>query len=107
MDIKMNHYMKQASYTAAAGERASESHVGGKIESETKPDANRDTVSISIAGQQFFAEKMESRLKQLADPAASHKDEDMEKAEDACHSENGSSLIAKMTGRIQYDFKCE
>ncbi len=60
MDIKMNHYMKQASYTAAAGERASESHVGGKIESEAKSGANRDTVSISVAGQQFFAEQKAS-----------------------------------------------
>lgn len=185
MDIKMNHYMNQASYTEAAGERASESHVGGKIESGLKSGANRDTVSISVAGQQFYADKMksstdmelihigsdldefrnavrsmngklpicwkavvdpyntitdlakmESRLKQLADPAASHKDEDMERvaeayakekidaliekkkamiadgtaktaaeeyeeyktAYDAYHSENGSSLIAKMTG---------
>ncbi len=185
MNIKINHYMNQASYTAPAGERESESHVGGKIESQAKAGANRDTISISVAGQQFFAEKMESgtdmglihivydldefrnavcsmnkklsvnwkamvdpyntitdlakmesRLKQLADPAVSHKDEDMEKvaeayakekidaliekkkamiadgtaktaaeeheeykmAYDAYHSENGSSLIAKMTG---------
>lgn len=60
MNIEMNHYMNQASYTAAAGERASESHVGGKIESETKSGTNRDTVIISVAGQQFVAEKMES-----------------------------------------------
>lgn len=185
MNIKKNHYMNQSSYTAAVGESASESHGSGKIESEAKSGANRDTVSISVAGQQFFAEKMESntdmellhigsdldefrnavrsmkgtlpvcwekvvdpyntitnlakmesRLKQLADPMASHKDEDMEKvaeayakekidaliekkkamiadgtaktaaeeyeeyktAYDAYHSENGSSLIAKMTG---------
>ena len=192
MNIKINHYMNQVSYTATAGEREPESHVGGKIESEAKDGVNRDTVSISVAGQQFFAEKMESstdmelihivsdldefrnavcsmneklpvswkamvdpyntitnlakvesRLKQLADPAASHKDEDMEKvaeayakekidaliekkkamiadgtaktaaeeyeeyktAYDAYHSENGSSLIAKMTGdtRKAYD----
>ncbi len=142
MDIKMNHYMKQASYTAAAGERALESHVGGKIESEEKSGANRDTVSISVAGQQFFAKKMgsstdmelihigsdldefrnavhsmnenlpvswkamvdpyntitnlakvESRLKQLADPAASHKDEDMEKVADAYAKEKIDALI--------------
>ena len=185
MNVKMNRYMNQASYTATAGERASESHVGGKIESGTNSGINRDTVSISAAGQQFYAEKMETntdmdlihigsdidefrnavssmneklpvswkamvdpyntitnlakaefRLKQLADPAASHKDEDIEKgaeayakekideliekkkamiadgtaktvaeeyeeykmAYDAYHSENGSSLIEKMTG---------
>jgi len=192
MNIKMNDYLIQTSYTATAGERASESHVGGKIESEAKSGANRDTVSISVAGQQFFAEqkasdsemglmeitsdldefrnavksmneplsvdwkamvdpyntitdlaKIESRLKQLADPNVSHNDEDMEKvaeayakekidaliekkkamiadgtaktaaeeyeeyktAYDAYHSENGSSLIAKMTGdtRKAYD----
>ncbi len=192
MNIEMNHYMNQASYTAAAGERALESHIGGKIKSEAKSGANRDTVSISVAGQQFFAEqkasdsemglmeitsnldefrkavksmneplpvdwkamvdpyntitdlaKIESRLKQLADPNVSHNDEDMEKvaeayakekidgliekkkamiadgtakttaeeyeeyktAYDAYHSENGSSLIAKMTGdtRKAYD----
>lgn len=192
MNIKMNHYLNQTSYTAAAGERASESHVGGKIESETKSGTNRDTVIISVAGQQFAAEQMESdsemglmritsdldefrnawlsmkgklpvcwkakvdpyntitdlakiesRLKQLTDPNVSHNDEDMEKiaeayakekidaliekkkamvadgtaktaaeeyeeyktAYDAYHSENGSSLIAKMTGdtRKAYD----
>ena len=60
MNIEINHYMNQASYTAAAGERESEPHVGGKIESETKSGTNRDTVIISVAGQQFVAEKMES-----------------------------------------------
>ena len=185
MNVKMNRYMNQASYMATAGERASESHTDGRVESETKSGANRDTVTISAAGQQFYAEKMETntdmdlihigsdidefrnavssmneklpvswkamvdpyntitnlakaefRLKQLADPAASHKDEDIEKgveayakekideliekkkamiadgtaktaaeeyeeyktAYDAYHSENGSSLIEKMTG---------
>ena len=191
MNIKTNQYMNQASYTAA-GDRASESHVGGKIESEAKSGTNRDTVIISMAGQQFAAEQMESdsemglmritsdldgfinavrsmkgtlpvcwekmvdpyntitdlakvesRLKQLADPNVSHNDEDMEKvaeayakekidaliekkkamiadgtaktvaeeyeeyitAYDAYHSENGSSLIANMTGdaRKAYD----
>ena len=185
MNIKTNQYMNQASYIAAADERESESHVGGKIENEEKSGKNRDTVTISITGQQFLAEKMESntdmellhivsdldefqnavrsmkgklpvcweamvdpyntitnlakiesRLKQLADSNVSHNDEDMEKvaeayakekidaliekkkamiadgtaktvaeeyeeyitAYDAYHSENSSSLIAKMTG---------
>lgn len=57
MNVKINHYMNQASYTATAGGKSSESHVGGKIGSEAKPGTNRDTVSISAAGQQFFAEK--------------------------------------------------
>ena len=173
MNIKMNNYLNQASYMAAAGERAPESHADGKIESEAKSGSNRDTVSISVEGQQFAAKqkasdsemglieiasdldelrssvksmneelpvnwkamvdpyytitslaKAESRLKQLADPTVSHNDEEMEKvaeayakekidalieeyktAYDAYHSENGSSLIAKMTGdtRKAYD----
>ena len=185
MNIKMNNYLNQTSYMAAAGERASESRVGGKIESEAKTGSNKDTISISVEGQMFAAElvesdsemgllritsdldsfrsalksvneplpvnweavvdpygrfrslaKIESRLRQLEDPNVSHKDEDMEKvaeayakekidaliekkkamiadgtaktvaeeyeeyitAYDAYHSENGSSLIANMTG---------
>lgn len=185
MDIKMDHYMNQASYMGVTNEKVSEAHVSGKIEGGTKSGADRDTVTISVAGQQFYAEQMdsdsemgfiritsdldefknawhslkgklpvnwkamvdpyntitnlakvESRLKQLADPVVSHKDEDMEKvaeayakekidaliekkkamiadgkvktpaeeyeeyktAYDAYHSENGSSLIALMTG---------
>ncbi len=192
MNIKLNNYLNQTSYTVAAGERAPESHVGGKIESEAKSGSNRDTVSISVEGQQFAAKqkasdsemglmemasdldefrssvksmneelpvnwkamvdpyntitslaKAESRLKQLADPTISRNDEEMEKvaeayakekidaliekkktmiadgtaktvaeeyeeyktAYDAYHSENGSNLIAKMTGdtRKAYD----
>lgn len=144
MNIKMNHYMGQASYTAAAGGKSSEPYAGGKIGSEAKSDTNRDTVSISAAGQQFSAEKMESgtdmevihissdldefrnavcsmneklpvswkamvdpyntitdrakveaRLKQLADPAASHKDEDMEKAAEVYAKEIIDALIEK------------
>lgn len=60
MNVKMNRYINQASYTATAGERASESHVGGKIETDAKSGTSRDTVSISSAGQQFSAEKMET-----------------------------------------------
>ena len=60
MNVKINRYMNQASYTAATGERASESHADGRVESETKSGANRDTVSISAAGQQFYAERMET-----------------------------------------------
>ncbi len=149
MNIKMNHYMNQALYTAAAGERASDPHVGDEIESEVKPGANRDTVSISVAGQQFFAEKMESstdmellhissdldefrnavrsmneklpvswdamvdpyntiaglaevesRLKQLADPTVSHKDEDMDKVAEAYAKEKIDALIEKKKAMI-------
>ena len=57
MDIKMNRYMRQASYTAAAGERTSESHAGGKVESEVKTGTNRDTVSISVADSSFSLNK--------------------------------------------------
>lgn len=149
MDIKMNRYMNQESYTATAGGRTSGSCVGGRIESEAKSGENRDTVSISVAGQQFFAEKMgsstdmegihigsdvdefknavssmneklsvnwkamvdpyntitslakvESRLKQLADPAASHKDEDMEKIAEAYAKEKIDALIEKKKAMI-------
>ena len=59
MDIKMDRYMSQASYMATADERASEPHADGRVESNVKSGANGDTVSISAAGQQFYAEKME------------------------------------------------
>lgn len=149
MDIKMNGYMSQASYTATAGEIAPEPHADGRVESEAKSGANRDTVSISAAGQQFYAEKMESgtdmelihigtgldefrnavcsmneklpvswkamvdpyntitslakvefRLKQLADPAASHKDEDIEKGAEAYAKEKIDALIEKKKAMI-------
>ena len=184
--------MNQFLYEVKPDKKVSESYGDGKAESEVKSGTNKDTVSISIAGQQFAAEQMasdsemgliritsdldsfksavnsmkgklpvnwkamvdpyntitnlakiESRLKQLADPNVSHNDEAMEKAAeayakekidaliekkkamiadgtaktkaeeyeeyktayDAYHSENGSSLIAKMTGdtRKAYD----
>lgn len=147
MNIKMNRYMKQASYTASG--RSPESYAGGKIGSDAKSGPNRDTVSISVAGQQFFAEKMESgtdmelihigsdfdefrnavcsmneklpvswkamvdpyntitnlakaefRLKQLADPAASHKDEDMEKGAEAYAKGKIDALIEKKKAMI-------
>ena len=60
MNIKMNNYLNQASYMAAAGERAPESHADGKIESEAKSGSNRDTVSISVEGQQFAAKQKAS-----------------------------------------------
>ena len=149
MEIKINHYMNQASDAKTAGEREAEPHVGGKVESEAKAVANRDTVSISIAGKQFLADKIESstdmewihitsdldefrnavcsmnkplsvnwekmvdpystitdlvkiesRLKQLADPTASHKDEDMEKAAEACAKEKMDELIKKKKAMI-------
>lgn len=149
MDLKMNRYMRQASYTAMAGEGAPESHADGRVESKVKSGANRDTVSISAAGQQFYAEKMESstdmelihigsgldefrnavcsmneklpvswkamvdpyntitslakaefRLKQLADPAASHKDEDIEKGAEAYAKEKIDALIEKKKAMI-------
>ena len=149
MNVKMNRYMNQASYMATAGERASESHTDGRVESETKSGANRDTVTISAAGQQFYAEKMETntdmdlihigsdidefrnavssmneklpvswkamvdpyntitnlakaefRLKQLADPAASHKDEDIEKGAEAYAKEKIDELIEKKKAMI-------
>lgn len=149
MDIKMNHYIRQASYAATAGERSSKSHVGGRTESDAKSGVNRDNVSISAAGQQFYAERMETdtdmdlihigsdldefrnavcsmneklpvswkamvdpyntitnmakaefRLKQLADLAASRKDEDIEKGAEAYAKEKIDALIEKKKAMI-------
>ncbi len=41
-------------------ERAPKPHGAPKIESETKSGTNRDTVIISVAGQQFAAEQKAS-----------------------------------------------
>ena len=60
MNIKTNNYLKQISYKATTNERLSKPHSDTKIENETKSGTNKDTVSISIAGQQFLAEQMES-----------------------------------------------
>lgn len=144
MNIKMNTYINQALYMKAADERASVSHGDGKNESEAKSAANKDTVSISIEGQQFAAErrasdskmekmeitsdldsfrnavrsmnkplpvdwkaivdpygtftnlaKVESRLRQLTDPEASKKDEDMERAAEEYAKSKIDILIEK------------
>ena len=60
MNIKMNHYLNQISYAATIDEKASNPHDDQKIEGETKSDTNRDTVTISIEGQQFVAQQIES-----------------------------------------------
>ena len=82
--------MNQASYTAAADERASESHVGGKTESEAKPGTNRDTVTISIAGQQFIAEKMESNT----DMGLMHIISDLDEFQNAVRSMKGTLPVS-------------
>lgn len=60
MNIKMNNYINQISYTAIADERASKPNSDGKIESEAKTGSNKDTISISVEGQLFAAELLES-----------------------------------------------
>ena len=60
MNIKTNNYLNQISYKAEINERSSKPHSDLKIKNETKSDTNKDTVSISVAGQQFFAEQMAS-----------------------------------------------
>lgn len=62
MNIKMNHYLSQVSYVAT-DEIASQSHGNDKMEDETKSGSNRDTVFLSIAGQQFAAERKASDSK--------------------------------------------
>lgn len=149
MNIKMNNYLNQISYTAAIEERATKHHDNPKIKSETKSGTNKDTITISVEGQQFAAEEMssdsemdllritsdldefrnawismkgklpvcwkakvdpyntitnlakiESRLKQLADPTVSHNDEDMEKAAEAYAKEKIDALIEKKKAMI-------
>lgn len=144
MNIKMNSYYNQASYTTASIEDTSMPQRDDKKESVSKPGSTKDTVTISIAGQQFTAErrtsdskmsslhitsdldsfrkalkstneplpvdwdkvvdpyntftntaKIESRLKQLADPTASHQDEDMEKVAEAYAKSKIDLLIEK------------
>ena len=150
MNIKMNNYLNQISYTATIDERASTPHDDRKIESETKSGTNKDTVSISVAGQQFAAEQMvsdsemglmkitsdldsfrsavksmnepltvnweavvdpygtfrslakvESRLKQLADPTVSHKDEDMERVAEEYAKSKIDILIEKKKAMLE------
>lgn len=150
MNIKMDHYLNQVFSTAAADERLSKHYSDSKTEKETKPGTNRDTVSISVEGQQFAAEwkasdsdmesleitsdldffrnavksmneslpvdwtavvdpydtftnlaKIESRLKQLADPAVSHNDADMEKVADAYAKSKIDRLIEKKKAMLE------
>ena len=150
MNIKMNQYLNQISYTAAIDEKLSKPDRDQSIESETKSGANRDTVLISVEGQQFVAERMasdsemgliritsdldsfrsavksmndplpvdwaaivdpyqtftnlakiESRLKQLADPSVSHNDEDMERVADAYAKSKIDILIEKKKAMLE------
>lgn len=150
MNIKMNNYMNQALYTTKLDERVSKSYGDRKIENETKSETNKDTVSISIEGQQFAAEpmasdsemglikitsdldsfrsavksmneplpvdwtaivdpyktftnlaKIESRLRQLADPNVSHKDEDMERVAEEYAKSKIDILIEKKKAMLE------
>lgn len=150
MNIKMNHYLDQISYAAPMDEGAPKPHGNIKIESESKSGTNRDTVSISVEGQLFAAEwmesdsemgilritsdldsfrsaiksineplpvdwtaivdpyetftnlaKIESRLKQLADPNVSHKDEDMERVAEEYAKSKIDILIEKKKAMLE------
>ncbi len=150
MNIKMNQYLNQISYTAAIDEKLSKPDRDQSIESETKSGANRDTVLISVEGQQFVAERMasdsemgliritsdldsfrsamksmneplpvdwaasvdpyqtitnlakiESRLKQLADPSVSHNDADIERVADAYAKSKIDILIEKKKAMLE------
>lgn len=136
--------MNQPLNEANSDKRVSKSYGDSKMKSEVKSGTNKDTISISIAGQQFAAEqrssdsemglakitsdldsfrsavksmnenlavnweatvdpygtfrsfaKAESRLKQLQDPTASKKDEDMERAADEYAKSKIAILIEK------------
>lgn len=143
--IGQNPYQNNAAfYTATVDEGASKHQGDRKIKSGANSGTNKDTVSISVAGQQYAAEravsdsemdsmkitseldsfrsgiksmneplpvnwkgwvdpygiisgfaKAESRLRQLADPAASKKDEDMEKAAEEYAKSKIDMLIEK------------
>lgn len=144
MNIKTSNYMNQPLNEANSDKRVSKSYGDSKMKSEVKSGTNKDTISISIAGQQFAAEqrssdsemglakitsdldsfrsavksmnenlavnweatvdpygtfrsfaKAESRLKQLQDPTASKKDEDMERAADEYAKSKIAILIEK------------
>ncbi len=144
MNIKTGNYINQISYTATIDEKVSKSYDDRKIESKTRPAANKDTVSISVEGQQFAAEKIasdsemdlikitsdldsfrsaissmneplsvnwkavvdpfmtftsfakaEALLRQLADPTASKKHEDIEKVENEYAKSEIDILIEK------------
>lgn len=60
MNIKMNNYLNQISYMATMDERASKPDSDRKMESKTKSGAGKDTVSLSVEGQQFVAEQRAS-----------------------------------------------
>lgn len=63
MNIKLHNYTNNSfymAYTAKAEKSAAESHSNGNAKSEIKSETNKDTVSISIAGQQFYAEQKAS-----------------------------------------------
>lgn len=143
MNVNVNPYLNQISYATASAENASMPH-GDVKKNESKSGSNKDTVTISIAGQLFTAErrasdsnmgslhitsdldsfrnalkstneplpvdwdkvvdpyntftnaaKIESRLKQLADPTASHKDDDMERVAEAYAKSKIDILIEK------------
>lgn len=143
MNVNVNPYLNQISYATASAENASMPHGDGK-KNQSKSGSHKDTVTISIAGQLFTAErrasdsnmgslhitsdldsfrnalkstneplpvdwdkvvdpyntftnaaKIESRLKQLADPTASHKDDDMERVAEAYAKSKIDILIEK------------
>ena len=154
MNIKMNNYLNQIHYTAATDEKSSKPYSDRKTDNDTKSGTNKDTVSISVEGQQFAAErkasdsemesvkitsdldsfrnavksmneplpvdeetnwvervdpyrtftnlaKAESRLKQLADPNVSHKDEDMERVAEEYAKSKIDILIEKKKAMLE------
>lgn len=58
MEIKTNNYRN--TFNASANKDFSKTHNECKSETETKPASKTDTITISVAGKQFIAEKKES-----------------------------------------------
>lgn len=92
MNIKMNTYINQASYMKAADDRASKSHGDGKAEREAKNGTDKDTVSISIEGQQFAAERRAS-------------DSEMEKMNIISDLDSFRSAVKSMNEPLPFDWK--
>lgn len=58
MEIKTNNYRN--TFNTSANNDFSKTHNECKPETETKPASKTDTITISVAGKQFIAEKKES-----------------------------------------------
>lgn len=73
MEIKTNSYRN--TFNTPANNDFSKTHNECKPETETKPASKTDTITISVAGKQFIAEKKESNSEMFAATIVSDLDE--------------------------------